>query len=93
MADVCVCQQPGAHLVAVEPLEEELAEVRVWLDDVFEWDGVVYLLVVLDRVDLVVADETFDREAVVDVVFLVKSFGVGGGEGEVGLEELAYGWF
>lgn len=39
--------------------------------------------VVFERIDLVVAHETFDREAVLAVVMFVEVVGVGGGELEV----------
>ena len=93
MVDVRVGQKPRAYLGAVEPVEKEMAELQVgFADNVFEGNGFVDLGVVLERIDLVVADESFDGEAVVDIVALVEGFGVGGAEGEVCLDELAYTW-
>ena len=63
----------------------------VWFgEDVLERNGVVDLGVKAERVDAVVADEAFDSKAVVDVVALVERVSLGGREGEVGLEELAF---
>ena len=71
MVDVGVGQKPRLDLGGVEVLQQ-LLELRARLNDVVQGQRIVDLGVVLERVDLVVPNQSFDGQAVVLVVLLVQ---------------------
>jgi hypothetical protein len=87
VGDVGVGEEPQRDLALVDVLDEP-AQLRVGLDDVLQRQRVVDLGVVVQGVDLVVADEPLDGEAVVGVVLLVQLDGVIPLEFEMGREVL-----
>lgn len=74
MSNVGVCEKPYCGFASVNVLEQ-LAQLGVGLDDVLEGQSVINLGVVVEGVDLVVTNESFDGQTVVSVVLLVKSYG------------------
>lgn len=70
MVDVGVREAPQPDLAPVKVLEQP-PQLRLGREHALERQGVVDLLVVLDRVDLVVPHEPFDREPVLLVVGLM----------------------
>jgi hypothetical protein len=55
MSDIRVCEQPHPDLASVDVFQE-LAEFRIGFDDVLEGQRIVDLAVVLERIDLMMAD-------------------------------------
>lgn len=90
MVDIGIGEKPQADFVRVDVLEQ-LLELWVGLDDSLQGQGVVDLAVVLERVDLVVADEAFNGEAVLLVVLVVQLVGFLLSERQMGLEVLVWG--
>jgi hypothetical protein len=65
--DVRVREQPQSDFTGVDVLNE-LSQLRVRLDDIFERQRVIYLGVVFQGIDLVVPDETLNGETIFAIV-------------------------
>lgn len=74
VVDVGIGEEPHLAFGSVNLLKK-LAQLWVWLKNVLERKGIVDLAVVLQWINLVVTDESFDGETVVLVVLLVQAEG------------------
>lgn len=76
VVDVGIGEKPHLALGSVNLLEK-LAQLWVWLKNFLERKSIIDLAVVLQWVNLVVTDESFDGETVILVVLLVQAEGFG----------------
>ena len=89
MVDVSIREQPESDFAGIDVLDQ-LAEFWIGLDDFFQGQCIVNFAVVLQSVDFVVANKTFDSETILSIVSVVKLISIFAGETKVIFEELVY---
>lgn len=74
MRDVGIGEQPHLHLGLVEGFQNR-PRLGVGPQEFVQGEGIVNLTVEVQRINLVVSRQSFDREAIIFVVLLVKAGG------------------